>query len=423
MLAVSFNTQQVLFIRCRRITFYYKKRSPFTDDGLGLRALFPNRRMSLSRRRASTIGKFRPHRLPDHYSQNSQHQYEENYHHHDNNDHTHSMHQSSSSPTMMLEAKSNNNTTSTTSPTTTTTTTMMMNTSSNSHEDDGDDLTLGYETPIRRRSRRSTEQSTPPTECVYKYTASPSSESRPCRTLSLLDYCQQEVVSPLSSPSLLSLEKLHYDDLLITTVPSFAEDEDKDSLAFSHTTIMGHEDTIMNRCDFQDPEVIMMVNENTTLSLETIDSNNVISGSKRRGSRHNRSQFLLDGNFSFDSASPPPVPVYPSSPCLTITAATSTQTPIFYSSPIIPTGTGTLTMMISPSDVVTPPQQPRSQHPPFTFDCNQGDCIMEKYDEGWKAPPKPPTHTEQRRRNKAMPSIQYADLILHRLSQQHQEQE
>jgi len=365
---------------------------------------------------------FRPHRLHDYYHKESHHHHEKIYHDHDNNDHASSMQQSYVSPTMMLKVNSNNNNNTSPTTTTTTTTTMMMNTGSNSYEDDDDDLTLGYETPIRRR--RSMKRSTPPTkgEYEYKYAASPGSESRPCRTLSLLDYCQQEVVSPLSSPSLLSLKKFHYDDLTITTVPSFAEDEDedKDSLTFSHTTIMCNEDTIMNRYDSLDSEV-MMVNDSTTLSSEINDSNDTILSSKRRGSGHNRSQFLLDGNFSFESASPSSVPAYPSSPCPTIAAAAAatTQTSIFFSSPI-PTGVGAVIMIPPPSILVTPPQ---SQHLPFTFDCNQGDCIIKKYDEGWKTPPKPPTHMEQRRRNKAMPSMQYADLILHRLSQHHQEQE
>merc|ERR1740130_1849155 len=121
---------------------------------------------------------------------------------------------------------------------------------------------------------------------------------------------------------------------------------------------------------------------------------------KRRGSGHNRSQFVLDGSFSFDNVpSPSPVHTSPS----TITVATSNN-PVCYSSPIIQTGTRT-SMMFLPSVMITPPQH-----------------LLLLYDDEGLQRTLPPTHAEQRRRNKAMPSMQYENLILNRLRQQQQQQ-
>ena len=345
------------------------------------------------------------HRQASHLIRN-----EENHHHH----HYHEYHDHTPIHAMQLSPSP--------SPKTKTKMVMMVDTGSSRGSNDGcdndDDLFFGYpSTPVRRivEERDNTRQ-------LEQYSSStPAGSTTRSFKIVSLDGCCEEVVSPLFPES--SLQPLHYgDDIpMITSVASFTEDEDsneddnenEDSLTFSPTTITGRHGDRMDTNNTWDnnidsDELIWMCcgNDNIIPSSSSNNHNHDRNHShnrshKRRGSGHNRSQFVLDGSFSFDSVpSPSPVHTSPS----TITVATSND-PVCYSSPIIQTGTRT-SMMIPPSVMITPPQH-----------------LLLLYDDEGLQRTLPPTHAEQRRRNKAMPSMQYENLILNRLRQQQQQQQ
>jgi hypothetical protein len=281
---------------------------------------------------------------------------------------------------------------------------VMMDTCSGrgSRDGDNDDLFWGYPS--------ATEELDNPFQLEQYSSSSPAGST----TTSFNIGCHEKVVPPLFPES--ALQPLGYGDNIpmITTVSSFAEDEDgnededEDSLTFSPTTTtMGGHGNRMNTNITRDnnidsDELIWMCcgNDNT-ISSSSNNNDHKHNHCKRRGSGHNRSQFVLDGSFSFDSM-PSPSPVYTS--LSTITAA-APNNPICYSSPIIQTGTRT-SMMIPPSVMITPPQH-----------------LLLLYDDEGLQRTLPPTHAEQRRRNKAMPSMQYENLILNRLRQQQQQQQ
>jgi hypothetical protein len=337
------------------------------------------------------------HRQASHLINNEEKHH--HHHYHDYNDHT-PIHAMQLSPSPSPKTKKM----------------MMMDTGSSrgSHDggDNDDELFWGYpSTPVRRFTEERDN-----TRHLKQYSSSsPAGSTTRSFKIVSLDGCREELVSPLFPES--SLQPLHYGDNIpmITSLASFAEDEDnnededEDSLTFSPTTITGRHG---NRVDtnhtwgnnIDSDELIWMCcgNDNTIPSSSSNNHNHDHNHKhKRRGSGHNRSQFVLDGSFSFDSV-PSPSPVY-TSPS-TITVATPNN-PDCYSSPIIQTGTKT-SMTIPPSVMITPPQH-----------------LLLLYDDEGLQKTLPPTHAEQRRRNKAMPSMQYENLILNRLRQEQQQQQ
>ncbi|OEU07056.1 hypothetical protein FRACYDRAFT_252159 [Fragilariopsis cylindrus CCMP1102] len=211
------------------------------------------------------------------------------------------------------------------SPKTKTKMVMMVDTGSSRGSNDGwdndDDLFFGYpSTPVRRiveerDNIRQLEQ--------YSSSSPAGSRTRSFKIVSL-DGCREEVVSPLFPES--SLQPLHYgDDIpMINSVASFAEDEDnneddnenEDSLTFSPTTITGRHGNRMDTNitwdnNIDSDELIWMCcgNDNIIPSSSSNNHNHSHNHShKRRGSGHNRSQFVLDGSFSFDNV-PSPSPI------------------------------------------------------------------------------------------------------------------
>jgi len=148
------------------------------------------------------------------------------------------------------------------------------------------------------------------------------------------------------------------------------------------------------------------------------------SGMRRSRNSHNRSRFVFDGNLSFESISP--TPVFASSPNV------SSSSPHRASFPMIAFPPPTTPMYMTPmtSLPMTPmtslsmtPMTPMAPITPTsrTFDVNQSKNQEHQQKQGRLTPP--PTPTEQRRRNRAMPSIQYQTLVFDQILQQQQQEQ
>lgn len=251
-----------------------------------------------------------------------------------------------------------------------------------------DDLTLGYHASPRQR-RFATERN--PTE----YETSPAS-ARSFRIISL-DGCYEEQVSPLLTDAYSSSSASSYqirDDPTVQATPRFVMTK-KDVNAKNSKTIT------------------------TRISLGTVANGGVCSENKgevmtitppgamkRTRNSHNRSQFVFDGNLSFEDISP--IPMYATSPTLA------------HSFPPRTSFTGLMVMHYPPTTAtvsMTPmtPMTPVSPQP-YAFDSIESNNREQQQKQGRSTPP--PTHQEQRRRNKAMPSVQYDNLLFNQLWQE-----
>jgi hypothetical protein len=235
-----------------------------------------------------------------------------------------------------------------------------------------DGLTLGYH--ASPRSRFATERN--PTE----YEVSPES-ARSFRIVSL-DGCYEEQVSPITDFSS-SISSCQVPD--ISMIPAPPRDN---NVKKSKTKAIGNSfATVAN--DGVDSE---KKDEAIKITPQ--------AGMRRRRSSHSRSQFVFDGNLSFDSISP--FPIYATSPNL----AYSTPPRASFASIMVMNYPPAAThMFMTPMTPVLPP--------PHAFASN-GSNQQQK--QGRKTPP--PTPEEQRRRNKAMPSVQYENLVFNQLRQE-----
>jgi len=131
-------------------------------------------------------------------------------------------------------------------------------------------------------------------------------------------------------------------------------------------------------------------------------------GMKLRQSSHNRSQFVFDGNLSFDSTSLSPI--YATSQNMAYLTPPRASLPGFMLMNYPPAGTH---MSMTPmTHLPMTPMTPISQ-PPHVFASNGPNQQQKK---GRNTPP--PTPEEQRRRNRAMPSVQYENLVFNQLRQE-----
>lgn len=243
-----------------------------------------------------------------------------------------------------------------------------------------DDLTMGYsESP----SPRFTTERNP-----AEYALSPDS-ARSFRIMSL-DRCREETVSPLfpdsSSSSISSFNFLNVPMMPGPIIPSLDADEE-----FPHFT------KVTKTSDKLSTKVDTSSNDDTFEMKMT-----PVSKQTRRKNNHNRSNFVFDGNLSFGSVSSPTMFLPP---------------PPMYISPITRVFLPDMSMTNNSFSAPVPITPPRALDIGF---CNDDICHDRK--QQWRKTP-PPTHQEQRRRNRAMPSMQYENDILNRLRRQRQQEQ
>jgi len=129
------------------------------------------------------------------------------------------------------------------------------------------------------------------------------------------------------------------------------------------------------------------------------------SGTNRRKSGHNRSQFVLDGNSCIRDLSPPSAYTYPPNQS--------------YLSPQRASFPGILVMNNPPTiaSISTSAMTPQPITPIITVTTplwsNGSDHREDQPNRGRRTPP--PTPEEQRRRNRALPSMQYENLVFNQL--------
>ena len=272
-----------------------------------------------------------------------------------------------------------------------------------------DDLTLGYH--VSPRQRYATERN------PKEYEPSPAS-SRSFRIVSL-DGCYEEQVSPLltDSSSSISSNKIRKNVPKIPAPPRCVMTKRQSNVKKlkRKTAQNAIETSSKDDVDSGQREEVARV---TRPSANTI---------RRRRSCHARSQFVFDGNLCFGAVSPPPPMYLATSPVLA-------YSPPAYSPPrasfpgamgmsyqaiatplsMSPSTTPMMPIPITPMTPMSPPQTPV-----FNSVCNHREQeekqqkLKQLQKQGRKTPP--PTPEEQRRRNRAMPSGQYEDLVFNQL--------
>ena len=244
-----------------------------------------------------------------------------------------------------------------------------------------DDLRLGYQpSPLHRFATERNRS---------EYEVSPESD-RPFRILSL-DGCCEEQVSPITESSSLIYSRQIPDIAMIPAPPR--DNNDKKAKAKATTKEIGKSIATMTNdgCDFERNDELIEITPPY--------------GMKRRRSIHNRSQFVFDGNLSFDSTSISPI--YATSQTRAYSTPTRASFPGFTLMNYPPAGTP---MSMTPMTHL--PMTPISP-PPHAFASNGSN---QQQTQGRNTPP--PTPEEQRRRNRAMPSMQYENLVFNQLRQE-----
>jgi len=142
---------------------------------------------------------------------------------------------------------------------------------------------------------------------------------------------------------------------------------------------------------------------------------------RRRRSSHKRSRFVFDGNLSFGSISPSPI--FASSPNLMSSSphSASYPSPIMRSYPTPNTSLSMTPMTSSSMASLTSQSMTPMASPPRTIDSNKSISEDQQQNQERRTPP--PTHKEQRIRNKAMLSMQYQTQVFDKMWQQQQQQQ
>ena len=255
------------------------------------------------------------------------------------------------------------------------------NNSSDRHDADYivDDLTMGYS--ASPQPRFTTERN--PVE--------DTGSGRSFRITSL-DGCHEEEVSPLFPySSSTSVSSLGVPNIPMIPGPTIAS---LDGEAIYITKWV--DDATIPKATTTTSKLSAKMDENSNTTINDPEKKTTpASKQRRRGSNHNRSQFVFDGNLSFAGSI---------SPCS------------MYGSP-------TRMCIPSPSRFSLPDLSMVKYH---AFDVgshsNEKDNEDDNCDtqqESRKTPP--PSHQEQRRRNRAMPSMQYETTILNKLRQRKQQ--
>lgn len=276
-----------------------------------------------------------------------------------------------------------------------------------------DDLTLGYHTSPRHRY--ATERN--PTE----YEVSPAS-ARTFRIVSL-DDCYEEQVSPLLTDS--SSSGSWYPIRGIPTIPApprhvmakrdknarrSKSNEGVESKRMEDSFMITSPPDVRRRRSSHNGNPFAPMPHDSEKKEEAIKITPP-SEARRRRSSHSRSQFVFDGNLSFGNIAPSPMYGTTPNPVPNLAPNLSYSSPSRASFPGVmvmnhpPMGTP---MSIPPMVPMTPLMTPMTPLPQMIVD---GQEIEER-----TTPP--PTPEEQRRRNRAMPSLQYENLVFNQWRQE-----
>mmetsp|Transcript_22096 Transcript_22096/g.54673 ORF Transcript_22096/g.54673 Transcript_22096/m.54673 type:complete len:347 (+) Transcript_22096:976-2016(+) len=272
-----------------------------------------------------------------------------------------------------------------------------------------DDLTLGYNPSPGQRS--ATERN------PKEYEASPAS-SKSFRIVSL-DGCYEEQVSPLLTDSSSSISSNKIRNVPMIPAPPRCVTTKREINVNRRKKKAAH-----NSMPTVSTNIVSSRQEE--VAKPTPPSDNT---TRRRRSAHARSHFVFDGNLCFGAVSSPPPMYLPTSPMLAYPSPAYPCTPKASFPGAMGMNYPPMATPMSMSPRTTPmmplPAAPMAHMSPpptaaFSSGSNHREQQQEIQKQGRKTPP--PTPKEQRRRNRAMPSLQYEDLVFNQLRQEQLEE-